>query len=323
MPALLDSIGVELPIVQAGMGGGMAGHRLAAAVSEAGGLGTIGADIDPAKFSAELRSARSLTGKPISVNVIVPLARPGHWKAAEAADLVVTHWEAKPRRRVAKRWIHTCGSLDEAQLAVQAGADGVIAQGVESGGHVRGTIPALELLEQIRAAVPAGYPVLLAGGIAEKADVARALEAGAAAAIAGTWFVASEESGAHPGYRQRIVDGSETVLTDLFGLGWPKAPHRVLRNPATQRWLASAEDAPAAVRAIHVVMSAMTPVTPLRAQALLMGRQSSGVLGLSPQMPVAGMSDRAVDTKPLYAGQTVARIKQVLPAADIVALLTP
>lgn len=320
---MLDALGVEFPVVQAGMGGGIAGHRLAAAVSEAGGLGTIGHAIDGDQFAAELSAARALTGKPLAMNVIVPLARPGHWKAAQGADLVVTHWEAAPDRRVSGTWIHTCGSAAEARLAVAAGADGVIAQGVEAGGHVRGTIPSLDLLEQVRAAVPSGYPVLLAGGIAEKADVARALEAGAVAAIAGTRFVASKESGAHSGYKQRIVDGSETVMTDLFGLGWPKAPHRVLRNSATERWLAKTDNAPAAVRATHVLMSAMSPVMPVRAQAMMMGQTSSGVLGLSPQPPARGMSDQAVDHKPLYAGQTTGRINDVLPAAEIVALLKP
>ena len=76
----------------------------------------------------------------------------------------------------------------------------MIVQGVEAGGHVRGKAPALELLERVRAALPAGYPLLLAGGIAERGDVQRAMEAGASAAVAGTRFLLSEESRAHPGY---------------------------------------------------------------------------------------------------------------------------
>ncbi|MEA2348757.1 MAG: hypothetical protein QOG62_2544 [Thermoleophilaceae bacterium] len=305
------------------MGGGIAPHGLAAAVSEAGGLGQVGHAIDGNAFAREIEAARRLTGKPLAVNVIVPLARPGHWKAAQDADIVVTHWEARPKRRGAKPWIHTCGNPEEARAAVAAGADGVIAQGVESGGHVRGTVPALELLEQIQAVVPAGYPVLLAGGIADAGDVQRALDAGASAAIAGTRFVASEESGAHPGYRQRILDGSDTILTELFGMGWPKAPHRVLRNAATERWLGPGDATPRLLRQTHAALSALSPLMPLRVQAGLMARTATGPLDLSPQMPVAGMDPLALDTKPLYAGQTVARIKQVLPAADIVALLTP
>lgn len=321
---MLDALGVEFPIVQAGMGGGIAGHALAAAVSEVGGLGTVGHAIDGNAFAREIEAARRLTGKPLAVNVIVPLARRGHWTAAQNADLVVTHWEARPQRRGAKPWIHTCGNPEEARAAVAAGADGVIAQGVEAGGHVRGTIPALELLEQIQAVVPTGYPVLLAGGIADAADVQRTLDAGASAAIAGTRFVASEESGAHPGYRQRILDGSDTVLTQLFGVGWPNAPHRVLRNAATDRWLGPAGGAtPAWLRRTHAALSVFSPVMPVRVQAGLMGRAATGPMDLSAQMPVAGMDPRAVDTKPLYAGETAARIDAVLPAAEIVALLKP
>ena len=102
---------------------------------------------------------------------------------------------------------------------------------------MRGTVPALELLDRVRAAVPDGYPVLVAGGIAEAADVRRALDGGALAAIAGTRFLASEESRAHPDYKRRLVDGSDTVLTELFGMAWPRAPHRVMPNDATRRWL--------------------------------------------------------------------------------------
>ena len=178
------------------MGGGLASHALAAAVSEAGGLGTIGI-VGPARMREELAAARRLTGKPLAINLIVPLARRDHWKVAAAADVVVTHWWPRPRRRTGNVWINTAGSVAEARAAVGAGADAVIAQGVESGGHVRGTVPALELLERIRDALPADYPVLLAGGIAERADAQVALEAGATAAIAGTRFLASEESRAH------------------------------------------------------------------------------------------------------------------------------
>jgi len=236
VPDLLARLGVELPIVQAGMGGGLASHALAAAVSEAGGLGTIGI-LDPAGLREELAAARRVTGNPLAVNLLVPFARRGHWEAASDADVVVTHWQARPRRRTPKVWIHTVGSAQEARVAAEAGADAVIAQGVESGGHVRGTVPALELLDRVRAAVPDGYPVLVAGGIAEAADVRRALDGGAVAAIAGTRFLASEESRAHPDYKRRLVDGSDTVLTELFGMAWPRAPHRVMPNDATRRWL--------------------------------------------------------------------------------------
>src|SRR3954451_18902454 len=172
------------------MGGGIARHELATAVSEAGGLGTIG-HAEPATVARELAAARALTGRPLAVNVLLPFASARHWDVAAEADVVVTFWGA-PRRRTGGAWLHQCGSVDEAQAARAAGADGVIVQGVEAGGHVRGATPALEPLRQGGAALPAGSPLLLAGGIADAADVRRRLDAGAEAAVLGTRFLMSE-----------------------------------------------------------------------------------------------------------------------------------
>jgi nitronate monooxygenase len=309
MPSLLERLGVEVPIVQAGMGGGLARHELAAAVSEAGGLGTIGL-LGPAALEAELREARARTAKPVAVNVIVPLATRRHWSGAAAeADLVVTHW-GSPRRRVAGTWLHQSGSVDEARAAHAAGADGVIAQGHEAGGHTRAQLPALELLTRIRAALPAGFPVLVAGGIADAADVRTALEEGAEAAVLGTRFLMTEESRAHPGYRRRLVDGSVTILTELFGLGWP-APHRVLPNAATDRWLRRDPRGPAPVRLLNGLVSRL----PLPDGAPL---QHARLPLLTPHAATDERPDSAVDQAPLYAGETVARISDVRPAAQLV-----
>src|SRR5439155_12608765 len=142
--------------------------ELAAAVSEAGGLGTIGT-LDPDTMRSELEAARERTAKPIAANLLLPFARRAHFEAVAGADAVVTFW-GRPRRRTDRVWIHQCGSVEEARAATEAGADAVIVQGLEAGGHVRGTLPALELLERVRSALP-GYPTLLAGGLAEPADV--------------------------------------------------------------------------------------------------------------------------------------------------------
>ncbi len=304
------------------MGGGLASHALAAAVSEAGGLGTIGI-VGPARLREDLAAARRLTRKPLAINLIVPIARRDHWKVAAAADVIVTHWWARPRRRTMNVWIHTIGSAEEARAAVAAGADAVIAQGVEAGGHVRGTEPALELLERVRAAVPTDYPVLLAGGVAERADARIALDAGATAAIAGTRFLASEESRAHAEYKRRLVDGRETVLTELFGMAWPRAPHRVMPNGATRRWLQDDPRGPAAVRAAHLLLSPVARFTPISMQLRLARRASAAPLDLAPPAPTVDLPAATVETHPLYAGQTVARIHDVRPAADLVRELTP
>jgi len=304
------------------MGGGLASHELAAAVSEAGGLGTIGLS-SPDALGAEIAAARRLTARPLAVNLIVPFAGRRHWDAAGQADLVVTHWETRPRRRTPKPWIHTIGTEQEARAAVDAGADAVIAQGVESGGHVRGTIPALELLGQVRSVLAADYPVLLAGGIASADDVRVALEAGATAAIAGTRFLASDESRAHAEYKRRLVEGRETVLTELFGMAWPRAPHRVLHNAATRRWLRDDPRGPASIRALHRALSPAARLTPVSVQLKLAGRARSGAVDLSPVAPTEGMPAATLETHPLYAGETVARIESIRPAAEIVRDLTP
>ena len=89
MGAFLDRVGVELPIVQAGMGGGLAGHELAAAVSDAGGLGTIGI-LDAGRLRTEIAAARRLTDSPIAVNLLLPFANRAHFEAASSAEVVVT-----------------------------------------------------------------------------------------------------------------------------------------------------------------------------------------------------------------------------------------
>ena len=198
MPAVLDLRSLQAPIVQAGMGS-IARHELAAAVSEAGGLGTIAGVQAP--IAAEVAAARSLTASPIAVNLLLPFVRPGDAEAAAAADVIVTFW-GEPRRLAANTWIHQCGSVAEAKAAAAAGADAVIAQGVEAGGHVRGTTPMLELLERIRAAVK--LPVLAAGGIVDADGVRAVLDAGAAAAVTGTRFMLSDEKIGRASCRERV-----------------------------------------------------------------------------------------------------------------------
>lgn len=322
MHDLLERLGIERPVVQAGMGGGLATSALAVAVSDAGGLGTIGI-LPPDALRAEIAAARTQTSKPLAVNLIVPLARRAHWEVAGEADVVVTHWEPSPKRRTAKTWIHTVGSADEARAAVAAGADAVIAQGVEAGGHTRGTMSALETLDQVLRAVGAQIPVIVAGGIATAADVRAALDAGAVAAVAGTAFLATEESGAHPGYKQRLVEVDETVLTELFGMGWPHAPHRVIPNGATRRWLSDDPLGPTGVRRVHAALGAAGKVTPMAFQLRLARRAAAGALDLSPAAPIEVMSPATLETHPLYAGETVARITRIRPAAEVVADLTP
>jgi nitronate monooxygenase len=318
--SILERLGVVGPIVQAGMGGGLSRHELAAAVSEAGGLGTIavnGADA----IRRELAAARSLTARPIAVNLLLPFARRDWFEAAADADVVVTFW-GRPRRRTGGAWIHQCGSVDEAAVAYGAGADAAIVQGIEAGGHVRGALPALDLLERVKAALPPDFPVLLAGGIAAREDVQRALEAGASGAVAGTRFLLTHESRAHPEYKQRLLAAEETILTELFGLGWP-APHRVVPNAATEHWLSEGSGIPLLNRALNRLLATGAGYAPSKLQRRLAiaQRPDSHLL-----LPLAATDDglaTLVDAGPLYAGETVASIDDLRPAKEIVVDLTP
>lgn len=302
------------------MGGGLSRHELAAAVSEAGGLGTIAVN-GAAAIERELAAARKLTVRPLAVNLLLPFARGDWFEAAAAADALVTFW-GRPRRRTAGVWIHQCGSVREARMAHAAGADAVIVQGVEAGGHVRGGVPALQLLERVRAALPAAYPLLLAGGIADRDDVRRAVEAGASAAVAGTRFLLSEESRAHPGYTRRLLDAEATILTELFGAGWP-APHRVVANAATDHWLGDDPRGPRPNRALNRLSGHGARFLPASVQLRLARAQHPTSRLLTPVSATDDAPATLLDAGPLYAGETVARIDDVRPAAQLVADLTP
>ncbi len=298
--------------------GAVARHELAAAVSAAGGLGTIAGARAP--IATQVAAARTLTDRPIAVNLLLPFVRPKDIEAAAAADAIVTFW-GTPQRVAAGVWIHQCGSVTEAKAAAAAGADAVIAQGIEAGGHVRGGMPTLELLERVRAAVR--IPVLAAGGIVDRQGVRAVLDAGAIAAVVGTRFLLSDECHAHPQYKERCLQAETTVLTELFGLGWPGAPHRVVPNAATRRWLRADSRGPAWIRAANQLTRPLARRLPDSLQARALTRQRPSLPFLGPQPPTDDGPASLVDSGPLYAGANVTQITDIRPAARLVADLTP
>jgi NAD(P)H-dependent flavin oxidoreductase YrpB (nitropropane dioxygenase family) len=312
---LLQRLGVELPVVQAGMGGGLAGCRLASAVSAAGGLGTIGF-LAPDDLRREVVAARRLSDKPLAVNLLLPFARRGHFEAASEADVVVTFW-GSPKRRTSKVWIHQCGSVEEALAARDAGADAVIAQGVEAGGHVRGTMPAMELLARAREAVADDYPILSAGGIVDASDVGVRLDAGAEAVVCGTRFLMTDESGAHPLYKARLIEARETVLTELFGVGWPAA-HRVVPNEATVRWLGRDPRGPGWLRMLHRATAPLLSRVPVPMQFRLAATQKPSRPMFGPAAATLDGPANLVEAGPLYAGECIERISDIRPAGELV-----
>jgi nitronate monooxygenase len=218
-----DLVGCRLPLQLAGMGG-VATPALAQAVADAGGLGMLSGVIPVQPMSGA-----------IGVNFLMPFVVPALVDAAAAWARVVEFFYGPPDEALVRRagsiagW--QVGSADEARAAVDAGCRYVVAQGVEAGGHVRGTVGLLPLLDDVLAAVP-DVPVVAAGGIGTARAVRAALAAGADAVRVGTRFVAAAESDAHPDYVQALVGAGaeDTVLTTAFSAGWPDAPHRVLRS---------------------------------------------------------------------------------------------
>jgi len=313
--SLRERLGFEHPVVGAGLGGGLSRARLTVAIAEAGGLGQLGI-MPPPMLRTELAAHRERSDRPVAVNMLLPFTRRGHWEIAREADAVVTFW-GEPRRRTDGIWIHQCGSVAEAKAAADAGADALIVQGVEAGGHVRGTTPALELLERVRAAVP-NRPLWLAGGVAERADAEAALAAGAEAVVCGTRFLLSEESDAHPEYKRRLLEAHDTVLTELFGAGWPSAPHRVVPNKATDRWLRDGARGPGWVRALQRATAPALSRLPVSMIQRTAGRQTPDMPLLGPAAATTGDPESLLDAGPLYAGECVARIRELRAAGDLV-----
>lgn len=242
---LCDRLGCDVPILLAGMGG-VARSDLVAAVCNAGGYGILGMVREsPDLIRSEVAAIRARTARPFAVNLI-PSATEARLLDAEfgtCLDLGVPamcfFWDVVPaavaRAKAAGCLVlHQVGSLKSALEAEAAGADVLIAQGVEAGGHVHGTTGALVLVEQVARAVK--VPVVASGGFASGASLIAALSLGAQGIHCGTAFLATQESFAHDYHKARILAASaeDTVHTDIYAINWPpRSPVRVLANSVT------------------------------------------------------------------------------------------
>ena len=248
------------------MGGGLAGPELAAAVAIAGGLGTLGL-APPDELRESISRVRAdAPGRAVAVNLLTPFLRRSHVSVCVRArvDVAVVAFggdrELVDELSAAGVFVFVMVGTDgQARRAVAWGADGLIAQGGEAGGHLCGTTAALEFLPRALA-IADGRPVWLAGGIATGSDTSAALAAGASGVIAGTRFLLTHESRAHPEYRRRILAADRTIRTMLFGLGWP-APHRVIPNAATERWCRADGTAKVIPRSINAGSAAASPAS--------------------------------------------------------------
>lgn len=322
--SIVARLALEQPVVQAGMGGGIAGAELAGAVSAAGALGTVGI-LPPQRFAAALEDARRRAGgRPVAANLLLPFTRRAHVRACIDAHVPVVVLHAgrgapviDALRAAGIDVLHTVGTADEARRALADGASGLVVQGVEAGGHTVAAEATADALASVRRVAP-GTPLWAAGGVADADDVRRLLAAGAEAVVAGTRFVLTTECGVHPAYKAALVAGRDTVETTLFGFGWPMR-HRVLVNDAVRRW----GDGPWPLRAVNAHSARVGGLLPLGLMAVVPRVQSVRLPLYSPGPALTGMPARTVDVTPLYAGQAVGRMLEVLPAAEVVAALAP
>jgi len=300
MTTFTDLVGVAKPLQLAGMGGGISDVVLASAVCDAGGLGMLSA----AGFVPVASLCEEMGDRTFGVNFLMPFLDREAVVTAASRCRVVEFFYGSPDAEIVSL-VHEGGALaawqigspDEALAAVAAGCDFVVAQGTEAGGHVRGTTSLRELLGALQLDVP----VVAAGGIGRADDARSALDAGASAVRVGTRFLASHESAAHPLYVSALIGASsgDTVLTEAFSVGWPDAPHRVLKS-CVEGAEALEDDTVATLRTPggDVPLPRFGTIPPTKA---VFGR---------------------ISAMALYAGTSVDAVQRREPAADIVAELT-
>lgn len=239
----LQQFGLNIPIIQAPTGS-IAGIELAAAVAAAGGMGGMGLTWTPTdKAVGMVEAVRAKTSKLFHVNYALAFAPDSLPMVLEAGAPCITFSWGNPTPFVER--VRSHGALlgiqvtnrEGARLAASLGADFLICQGTEAGGHVQATRPLREVLTEVLE-VAENIPVFAAGGIANGKQMAEVLLQGALGVVMGTRFVATEESLAHPEYKRRIVEANSdaTALTVCFDGGWAYAAHRVLRNSTLEKW---------------------------------------------------------------------------------------
>lgn len=316
--ALTETLGLDLPIVQAPVGSATC-PALAASVAEAGALGMLAVTWRDEATTRELvrQTSQQTTGQ-FGVNIVLDdaaktIPTETHIGACldEGVDIFSFSFGAADPY-VDRIHAHdgvvlqSVGSAEQARAAVEADVDILVAQGWEAGGHVESETATLPLVPRVVDAAPE-TPVVAAGGIADGRGIAAVLTLGAAGAWLGTRFLATEEANIHRRYRQRVIeaDETETVYSTLFDKGWPAMPHRVLENETVDGWQAAGE--PDSGRPGEDDVVARTPDgTPVRRY--------------EDSLAVSEMRGD-VEQLPLYAGQSAGLTHEVLPADELVRLL--
>lgn len=310
-PSFCRRLGMTAPLVQAPIGSAST-PQLAAAVSNAGGLGMLALTwVAPEAVGARIRATRALTGRPFGVNLILEWDQRERVRACieESVAVVSTFWgDPAPYVDVIHAGgalhLHTVGSAAEARRAVDAGVDAIVAQGWEAGGRVRGEVATLPLVPAVIDAV-APVPVIAAGGVADGRGLAAVLALGADAAWVGTRFLLACEASVHDEWRRGILEADETgtVHSTLFDGGWPDSPHRTLRNSTVEAWIAAGRPT--------------APDRPGEGDVVACAPDGRELHRYGADAPVGGATGQ-VEALASYAGQSAGIVTQLRPAAAIV-----
>lgn len=313
---LCDRLGIDLPILAAPMGPDLTGPDLVAAVSGAGGLGILQAQLHPPDALREqIRRVRSLTDRPFGVNFILHFPHEAGVAVCleERVPVLHTFW-GDPAPLVERvhaagvTLLHQTGTVRGARAAVEAGVDAIVAQGVEAGGHVEGEVSTLVLVPCVVDAV-APVPVIAAGGIADGRGIVAALALGAQAVAMGTRFLATREAEAHERYKARLLEAGEedTLRTVLFDREWPDAPVRTLRTPFVERWLGREGERR------DERLSDLIGETVIGGQRVPIHRFTG--------IPPSGRATGEIDAMDFAMGQGVGLVRDVPGAGDLVRML--
>ena len=297
---ICDLFGIKHPIFLAGMGG-VSYAELCAAVSEAGGFGTLGmAGRSPDEIRKEMRKVRQLTKKPFGVDLLAAVPE----SLERTADIIIEEGAAAfisglgiPPRHLVDRFhaaglkvMNVCGTVRHAKAGEDGGLDGVVAQGTEAGGHT-GKIAGMALIPQIVDAVR--IPVLAAGAIVDGRGLAAALALGAQGVWMGTRFIAASEAHAGDLYKQAVVDANDedTIITRAYS----GKPMRVYKNDYVADWERRPQD-----------------IKPFPMQAMI--STQAGVMG-----GIGGQIEGLDRNRSAFAlGQGSGAVHEILPCAQII-----
>ena len=298
---LTELLEIEHPVMLAGMGG-VSYHALAAAVSEAGGFGCLGAStMSPTEMVEEMAKVRELTSKPFGVDLLTAIAGQ---VANQIQDVikggarVFVAGLGVPRDAIDLLHDHNvlvgsmCGKVRHATAAVESGCDFVVAQGTEAGGHT-GTVATMALVPQVVDAVGDRVPVVAAGGLFDGRGLAASLALGADGVWVGTRFIATPEARAVAGYKETLLALAEdgTVVSRAY----TGKTCRVVRNDWTQHFEEHPEE-----------------LQPFPAQALAAVKAGASHLGAATGTSVD------VQREFMPAGQGVGAVRELIPAGDLV-----